>query len=415
MELHPFDRIVVMIHLSIKSRVLLVGLVFFGMFSSRESGAEPPYWGTIFIDPDIVTPEDPTLFSGQDYAGRGLRQMFDRRSGWVTLNAFLFDVTFSDGLTAEFQVNPEFGTRSAAEREVERFAPAIGQLPTVLRADMETVWIHQGNNPFGGGNNNILIHTGQAEEYVRDGILEETLIHEAAHTSLDAQHARSDGWLAAQAADPEFISTYARDNPFREDIAESFLTYIAVRHREDRISRQMSATIQNTIPNRLAYFDAQDLDLFPISAGIVGDFNDDGVLNVIDIELLAEQSALGTNDAAFDITDDGMVDGTDVHRWITELANSWIGDANVDGEFNSGDFVQVFTGGKFELNVTATWSEGDWNADGQFDSGDFVAAFTDGGFESGPRVSKLNRVPEPRSVGHIVFISSLVLLRFRRF
>ena len=38
---------------------------------------------------------------------------------------------------------------------------------------------------------------------------------------MDGPHAASAGWLAAQAADPEFISTYARDNPTREDIAES--------------------------------------------------------------------------------------------------------------------------------------------------------------------------------------------------
>ena len=66
--------------------------------------------------------------------------------------------------------------------------------------------------PFGGGNNNLLIHTGQGAQYEASGILEETFVHEAAHTSLDAVHASSAGWIAAQQADPNFISTYARDN-----------------------------------------------------------------------------------------------------------------------------------------------------------------------------------------------------------
>ncbi|MDA1027723.1 MAG: T9SS type A sorting domain-containing protein [Bacteroidetes bacterium] len=127
------------------------------------------------------------------------------------------------------------------------------------------MWIHKGVQPFGGGNNNILIHTGQAANYIADGILEETLVHEASHTSLDLAHALAPGWVAAQSADPDFISTYARDNPTREDIAESFLTYLAVKYRSGRISSTLKNTILQTIPNRIAYFEQQQLNLYPIT------------------------------------------------------------------------------------------------------------------------------------------------------
>ncbi len=224
-----------------------------------------PYSGTIFIDPDIITSSDPTTFTGMQYAGTGDRLMFDRRvDSFVTLNAFLFNVSFSDGLSTEIEVNPEFGTAAVAEAAASYYATVIGRLPTVLRSDVETVWIHEGVEPFGGGNNNLLIYTGQAAQYSSQGILEETLVHEAAHTSLDAAHASSPGWLAAQQADPSFISDYARDNPTREDIAESFLPYLAVRYRLDRISQSVADTITSTIPNRIAYFDDQDFNMFPI-------------------------------------------------------------------------------------------------------------------------------------------------------
>ena len=118
--------------------------------------------------------------------------------------------------------------------------------------------------PLFSGNNNILIHVGQADLYVNDGILEETLVHEASHTSLDADHAASSGWIAAQQADNVFISTYARDNPSREDIAESFLLYLALRYREDRIDQSLKDTIMNTMPNRVAYFDNLNLAIYPI-------------------------------------------------------------------------------------------------------------------------------------------------------
>jgi len=227
--------------------------------------ADPPFSGTIFLDPDIITESDPTTHQGVVDVGRGNRTMFDRRvNGWVYLNAFLFKASFSDGLEIEIQVNPEFGNATTALAEATKYAPVIGRLPRSLRAGVKTVWIHKGTKPFGGGNNNLLIHTGQADQYSASGILEETFVHEAAHTSLDAEHASARGWLAAQVADGEFISTYARDHPNREDIAESFLPYLAFRYRSERISQSLANTISQTIPNRIAYFDSQEFDMNPI-------------------------------------------------------------------------------------------------------------------------------------------------------
>ncbi len=227
--------------------------------------ADPPFLGTIDIDPNIITPSDPTSFQSASYAEQGSRMMFDRRvNDWITVNAYLFDASFDDGLIVEIQVNPEFGSSDAALTEAQKYGSVIGQLPTALRTDLETVWIHKGTEPFGGGNNNLLIHTGQADLYATDGILEETLMHEASHTSLDAYHESVSGWLDAQTADDEFISIYARDNPDREDIAESFLAYLAVRYRSGRISQSLYDTISQTMPNRIAYFDDQSFDMYPI-------------------------------------------------------------------------------------------------------------------------------------------------------
>jgi hypothetical protein len=232
---------------------------------SRDAPAQSPYSGTIFLDLDIIPSDSATRFVGASYIGQGMRLMFDRRiNAFAQYNAYLFSATFSDGLQIEFQVNPEFGSVTTAQAQVDAYGPAIGRLPRVLRSHVQTSWIHQGDEAFGGGNNNLLIHTGSlAQAYVADGILEETLVHEASHTSLDAAHAASAGWIAAQPADAEFISTYARDNPTREDVAESFLTYLAPRCARARIDAGMASTIEATIPNRLAYLDALGLDLGP--------------------------------------------------------------------------------------------------------------------------------------------------------
>jgi hypothetical protein len=146
----------------------------------------------------------------------------------------------------------------------EKYARMLGQLPTALRRRVAYLVIHRGRMPFAGGPDFVLIHTDQADDYERDGILEETLVHEAAHTSLDPFHARAPGWLAAQEADGEFISRYAKDFPYREDVAESVLPYIAVRYRLDSISERTAELILTTIPNRIAYLDQQALDMYPL-------------------------------------------------------------------------------------------------------------------------------------------------------
>jgi hypothetical protein len=231
-----------------------------------EIPSEPPYPGTVFINPNVITDTDPTAFETLTYTGTETRLMFDRRTDtFADTLAYLFDATYRDGLTIEMQVNAEFGSREAAEVQAEKYAAYIGKLPTLLRANVETSWIHRGDEAWGGGNRNILIHTDRGEQwengdYVPGGpgnYVEEALLHEGVHTSLDETHRAAPGWLTAQDADPTFISTYARDYPAREDLAESFVPYMIVRYRADRASARMVGTINVTISNRIAYFDAE--------------------------------------------------------------------------------------------------------------------------------------------------------------
>jgi hypothetical protein len=96
-------------------------------------------------------------------------------------------------------------------------------------------------------------------------------------------------------------------------------------------------------------------------------------------------------------------------RWISQaesrftifgLDNVWlrtaaVGDANVDGLFDSSDLVAVFTVGEYEdaIEDNSSWSDGDWNNDLDFDSGDLVSAFQAGTYEPPP--AAVASVPEP--------------------
>lgn len=147
--------------------------------------------------------------------------------------------------------------------------------------------------------------------------------------------------------------------------------------------------------------------------GEPGDFNGDGEIDAADMDLLT--AAVGGNDTAYDLDGSGVVDNGDRRYWIEDIKNSYFGDSNLDGEFNSADFVAVFAIGEYDDAVegNSTWADGDWNGDGDFDSGDFVTAFTAGGFEIGPRASTA-AVPEPSSLPLLVVSSSLIVMMRRR-
>lgn len=233
-------------------RSAAAGLLLAGTLTAAQ--AETLIHGTIFLSPDIITEEDATALESIEPAGLEVRNMYDRRvRERVDAEAWLFDVVWADGLCTQFQVNAELGELEDAQALVEQYAPAVGRIPGYLRRDLVEVSVQPGDHPFAGGGNGILIHTGAvAEGYIADGILEETLAHEAAHASLDPLLSESDAWLEAQAADGAFLSDYARDHPRREDVAETVVPWIAVCCGDPRVDADTEATIRRLAGNRLA-------------------------------------------------------------------------------------------------------------------------------------------------------------------
>ena len=61
-------------------------------------------------------------------------------------------------------------------------------------------------------------------------------------------------YACAMNKDQQFISTYSRENPYTEDVAESVLVWYAARLKPDRLDDATRDLIEATIPNRLEYF-----------------------------------------------------------------------------------------------------------------------------------------------------------------
>ena len=101
-----------------------------------------------------------------------------------------------------------------------------------------------------------------------------------------------------------------------------------------------------------------------VGGGLLGDYNANGELDVRGLGSAGGAIAGGENPPEYDLNGDGVVDyDGDRVMWVKELKKTWIGDADLNGEFNSGDIVEVFVAGKYETGEEATWDEGDWDGE----------------------------------------------------
>jgi endoglucanase len=141
---------------------------------------------------------------------------------------------------------------------------------------------------------------------------------------------------------------------------------------------------------------------------LVGDFDADGDLDAGDLDLLSSIIRQGGGELKADVDANGLIDSQDRIHWINQLKRTYLGDSNLDGEFNSSDLVQVLASGEYEDGVpgNSSWSTGDWNGDADFDTSDFIDGFAAGGYEQGPRAAA---VPEP-PISSLTIVTLIMLL-----
>lgn len=230
--------------------------------------------GTVWRLPrTLITEADPTALRGVTYLGkleRVMRPYQEGRRRRTEEAVYVFEVAY-DRNTVEFQVYPDVGDRAAARAEVDRHAPIFGRLPWALREHVREVEISE----LGGGGalprwwpipdevGVVLIGAERSRTTVRDGHMEEVYMHEGVHVSLEHERGTAPGWAEAAAADEKFISPYAQENPDREDMAETFAAWFAVRYRPETLSTDDHQAIIDGVPNRLAFFDRQGYDMAP--------------------------------------------------------------------------------------------------------------------------------------------------------
>jgi hypothetical protein len=134
-------------------------------------------------------------------------------------------------------------------------------------------------------------------------------------------------------------------------------------------------------------------------------------LDVADIDLLSAEVGLGSNNIQYDLNADAVVDQSDRDVWVHDLANTFFGDADLDGEFNSANLINVLAAGQYEdgEDSNSGWLSGDWDGDGDFTFSDLIDALADGGYEAGPRAAA---VPEPTPISFLAVATVVIALAF---
>lgn len=149
-----------------------------------------------------------------------------------------------------------------------------------------------------------------------------------------------------------------------------------------------------------------DALLNEIPPGILGDFDSDGLLTAIDIDLLSDEVTANTNQAVFDLTGDAIVDQADRQMWVEDLAGSFFGDANLDGTVEFPDFLALSAG----FGMPGGWAEGDFDGNGEVEFPDFLTLSASFGQTAAATAS----VPEPATKAFALAIPLAMLLVRRR-
>jgi hypothetical protein len=155
--------------------------------------------------------------------------------------------------------------------------------------------------------------------------------------------------------------------------------------------------------------------LIPLGQANGGDFDDNGLLDLADVDALVGEIVVGTNSLMFDLTGDSQVDELDLSRWLLVAGQSNLpsqgtylsGDANLDGVVDGSDFNEW---NRHKFTATSAWSRGDFNADGFTDGSDFNIWNTN----KFTAADGSTMVPEPISIGLAImgfFVSSIRALR----
>ena len=155
--------------------------------------------------------------------------------------------------------------------------------------------------------------------------------------------------------------------PFKlEQFDGTHYGWVAVRHNEDRNRIWISGWGYQTLPYQPA-----ELTWDATTDGRLGDFDLDGDIDADDIDALGAAITAGSTDLAFDMDGNGLVEQADFNLHVTTLVDTLIGEGSgtMFGDFNLDGLIDLIDLGTIgeQYGVGIGWATGDANGDGLVD------------------------------------------------
>ncbi len=187
----------------------------------------------------------------------------------------------------------------------------------------------------------------------------------------------------------------------------------------DELAKRWTVTGATTVGDFISTeAGGSSVDLIVVRTDLLGDFSSNNRLDADDMDILSRQTRISAANPNFDLNGDSAVSHADREFWLHDLARSWYGDANLDGIFDTADFLQVFAAAEYndQMPNNSSWATGDWNGDYEFNTRDLVTAFQGAGYDKSPRSAEIASVPEPQSgmLGMLGLLSYSAILRRRQ-
>ena len=221
--------------------------------------AKPLYPNSVVSnDHEFIVTSDDSVFACITFDGRRTAEMPDKRKdGLMAKNTFIFTARYRDRTKVGIWAHPDFGSQEKAVKSVMPAAEAIGKLPTFMRKKLHHVVIHRGDETAFGEREGhfFVLYLENIKTRIRNHDLEETVFHESVHATLDKKYARSKKWRAAQKADGDFVTKYAKRKPEGEDLAESGLFAWTLIMHPGRLPEKVEAKVRKIMPHRIAFFE----------------------------------------------------------------------------------------------------------------------------------------------------------------
>lgn len=135
-----------------------------------------------------------------------------------------------------------------------------------------------------------------------------------------------------------------------------------------------------------------DLDVAPV----LGDFDGNGELLASDINLLCGAINSGENPGFFDLNGSGVVDLDDLNVWVEDLAGTFLGDSDLNGNVDFTDFLVLSS--RFPGDGEG-WATADFDCNGAIGFPDFLILSANFGRTPEGASGTLSSVPEPSACG----------------